>query len=81
MVAFRERVKPAEATLHHFRKCRKEWLKPRVFNNKTIVAIAWNKEPKLCFDYKRYRQTIFEELVDRVVEKVAYVKFLLGLIS
>lgn len=59
--------------------CRKEWLRPRVFNNKTTVDIAWNKNPKLCFDYKQYRQTIFEELVDTVLKRVANVKCSLGL--
>ena len=72
-------MNPEIATLHHFRKCRDEWLIPRNILTKQADDVYNYIHPTECFDFKRYQSRDIQYISGAIEHQVRRVKQILGI--
>ncbi|XP_045208419.2 uncharacterized protein LOC123560247 [Mercenaria mercenaria] len=67
----RTSARAQEVTMHHFRSCRKEWLRPSTSDTyKKHTYLYSKKNTTKCFDLIRTPSKIMEQLADTVKDRV-----------
>ena len=65
---FRIFMHPGEAAIHHYRACRKEWMKPIDDSTIKYSSMLMHQQNIVCFDLRRSHSQLLQH-VATVVEK------------
>ena len=60
----------SEAVIHHYRQCRKEWMKANPIHKKLNRYLYHMTNRSKCLDFRRYRSKVIDKLADTIKDDV-----------